>query len=187
MATPFRGFSVLVPVPQRHLDSSYEKLKQEPLSCIAFGSGKIKEQTSYRMLRLFESIDKERDGDPVALLIYPSKETDNEKPPYQVCWAAWYVKHVPARGDGLHPDSDPWRYRPPTCKQNYEINPDSERWIMYWHAAGLMRLDEDNWINIQSLERDRPLRPWPLGPEVVQGSSWTSVLDYLKPVQDSYS
>lgn len=181
---PFRGFAILAPVPVRHLISGCEYLDQTQLEFLAFGSLKIKENTSLRMLEGFQEIDQERDGQPVALLIYPSKEGTEEKPPYQVCWAAWYIGHKPATGDGLHPASDPWKYRPPTCRDGHDYNPDRERWSFYWHAAGLRQLPEQNWIDLTSLQRE-PLvgraKPWPQGPERVTGEGWQSILDTLPP------
>lgn len=185
--TPYRGFAILVPVPVKHLISGSENQARKQLGFLAFGSGKVKENTSLRTLKLFREIDKDRDGQPVPLLIYPSKEATEEKPPFQVCWAAWYTGHVHERNDGLHPASDPWKYRPPTCKENYDHNPDSERWMLYWHAAGLNLLPEQNWIDLAALQRKRQVRPWPLGPEVLTGGGWQSILDTLPtpPVGES--
>jgi hypothetical protein len=167
-----RDFAILAPVPARHLESGYEKLAKADLQYLAFGSGRIGENTRLRMLDFFRNVDAECGREPLITLIYPSREGVEERPPFQVCWVGWYVGHVPAGPDGLHPNADPWRYRPPTCRTNHDLDPQRERWLVYWHVEGLRALADGDRIDVRKLERDRPLRPWPLGPEIVRGESW---------------
>src|SRR5205823_3973129 len=127
-------FAILAPVPVVHLESGRAHAERETLDQLAFGSGEVKDDTSLYAIELFRRIDEDRSGLPVMTLIYPSRYPDKPKPPYLVEWTGLYIGHVAARADGLHPDADPWKYRPPTCRENYGLDLAKERWSVYWHV-----------------------------------------------------
>ena len=126
-STPLADFALLAPVPWCHLDSGRRKARAEGLGFIAFGSGPVKEQTSMYSLEFFRRVDEERRGRPVVMLIYPSLEQDEPKPPYLVEWTGLYTGHITARADGLHPDG--WKYRPDSCRDNHLAGLAREEWV----------------------------------------------------------
>src|SRR4051794_31875304 len=96
------NLAILAPVPEHHLETGREKVEEENLPFLAFGSGDARGEGGLRMLEMFNDIGRDPSDRPVPLLIYPSKRSlhDYQPPPYQVCWAGWYIGYEEANDVG---------------------------------------------------------------------------------------
>lgn len=153
-------FAILAPVPEEHLISGLEVLKQE--EHVAFGT---------RKWELFRHVEALCGGEPVPVLIYPSVEDDSPKLSYLVKWIGWY--------DGYE-ESDDGRYRFPECRpkstEKY-AGDQSGYWAGFWRVKRLQKLEESGFRPISSLQSHKSGKFWkkgspPRGPEIVQRPEW---------------
>jgi hypothetical protein len=163
---PQVAFALLAPVPQGHLKSAMDRLKQR--ADVAFGSMKFE---------LFHELDnspKFRNGGKVLVptLIYSSHERDPGHPSYMVKWGAWYVGLVNHKSGcpGEHPDGPEAR---PESTLKTDVN---DKWAVFWHVQGLKELDAPR--RISGLRRYKSGRDWsnapPRGPELITCPNWFS-------------
>lgn len=186
--------ALLAPVPEKHLESGVEKLNEEKPPFLAFGAGKLdKSETGpWRLREGFRQFDDDIDHPLVTMLIYPSMDEARPKPPYEVKWCGVYIGREDADPAGLFPGSDPWEYRPPTCEENYGYDHSKEEFVLYWKLQCLTELPEPLRIDIAILDGNRsqlwnngpPPRPWPIGPERIEGTEWWPIRDFLNSIQN---
>lgn len=149
-----KDFTILAPVPLRHLESGQEIAAREGF--VAFGS---------RKFELFRDIDKRRGDDPVPILIYPSSENDPARLSFHVFWTGWYIGSEET-DTGRH--SLGMQHRPPTTSKPPTDN--KGHWAVFWHVTKLVRLPNSDRFPISKLQTVkggwRKNAP-PRGPELV--------------------
>lgn len=130
-------FAILAPVPLEHLQTALDVCANE--GSVAFGT---------RKWELFRSLDQQRDGQPVAALIYPSHDEDlPAKDTFIVGWFGWYVRSIDSKG-GAHPDG--MKYRPPTTADYPADN--KGHWAAFWHVKGLRELPKEKQLPISKIQ-----------------------------------
>jgi hypothetical protein len=147
-------FAILAPVPLEHLRSGLDVAAIHDK--VAYGT---------RKWELFRQVEALREGQPVAMLIYPSHEDELAKSNFIVSWFGWYVSSIDGIG-GAHPEG--MKYRPPSTAAYPSDN--KGHWANFWHVKGLRELPPDKRLPIGKIQGFkggwRKTAP-PRGPELV--------------------